>query len=511
MNIIFILSDQHNAKFLGHEGHPHVRTPNLDRMAAEGTRFPNCVCANPICTPSRTSFLSGQYPHNHGVYALSGPAPPGLPSLLSHARSHGFRTAAIGKTHCPEGWLEQHCDIFEDTCGTSVRGRSKEYERDLAEAGVLELEDHNQLPEYGERGRQSVDGRPSPLTFEQSQEGWVAHRSIAFMRDCQAQGHPFCLHASLPRPHQCTTPCMEYWDLYSGIDESWLPPNADWDLRGKSPALQKRSKRWREEPWPLLEPRDFDSARLRKLRGYLGAVSQVDAAVGRILDFLRSSGLDQDTVVVYSSDHGDYACEHGIMEKAPGICSDAVTRIPFIWWGAGVPAGEIQKGVVSATDTVQTLCSLAALPLMETADGIDLTPQLGRKASGDSERLGVTEFAWSKSIRRGNYRYVYYPESFFPELSPQGFGELYDLEADPWEMNNLYFDPAHRATVREFERSLLGWLITTTRPGGTLGANMMGHSVPESDQTREEFGQRVNADGKISPRYLPAAKDKNYL
>lgn len=102
-NVLFIVADQHNAKVLGCNGHPDVKTPNLDRMAAEGVRFENAITQNPICTPSRVSFFSGQYCHNHGYYGLSGPNPRGLPTLLGHFRRAGYRTSAVGKIHTD--WL----------------------------------------------------------------------------------------------------------------------------------------------------------------------------------------------------------------------------------------------------------------------------------------------------------------------------------------------------------------------------------------------------------------------
>lgn len=105
-NVLFILSDQHNAKCLGHKGHPDVKTPCLDKLAAEGVRFDNAITQNAICTPSRICFISGQYAHNHGYYGLSGPNPDGLPTLFGHFRRHGYRTGAIGKIHCPEYWVE---------------------------------------------------------------------------------------------------------------------------------------------------------------------------------------------------------------------------------------------------------------------------------------------------------------------------------------------------------------------------------------------------------------------
>ena len=368
-NVLFIVSDQHNAKVLGHVGHPDVRTPNLDRMAAEGVRCDCAITQNPICTPSRVSFLSGQYCHNHGYYGLNGPNPGWLPNVLGHFRGAGYLTAALGKIHCPAYWVEDVCDIFHDTCGTSIGGRSAAYTAFLRERGKEHLEDHGSLPEFGERGRQSMEGRPSPLTFDEAQEGWVANQAIAVMQRAIEEDRPFFVHASFPRPHQCTSPCQEFWDLY---DESalTLPPNADYEMVGKAPHLRRTAERWRQGDWTLFEPRTFEAGRLRKLHGYLGAISQVDAAVGRILDFLRHAGLAEDTIVVYTSDHGDYAAEHGIMEKAPGICSDAITRVPQIWWAPGrIRVGHVVTEIVESVDLPATLCALAGLPALETSVG----------------------------------------------------------------------------------------------------------------------------------------------
>jgi len=241
-NILFIISDQHNAKVLGHAGHPQVHTPHLDRLAAEGTRCTNAITANPICTPSRTSFHSGQYCHNHGYYGLSGPNPGGSPSLYGHARAHGYRTAAIGKIHCPEGWLEADCDVFHETCHSSVGGRSEAYSAFLGEREPLE--DHMALTEFGianrSQGRQKMDSRPSPMTFDECQEGWIANQAIRTMDQSIAAGRPFLIQASLPRPHQCTTPCQEFWDRYDGVELA-MPPNLDYDMEGarKAPTPRK--------------------------------------------------------------------------------------------------------------------------------------------------------------------------------------------------------------------------------------------------------------------------------
>lgn len=504
-NILFILSDQHNAKVLGHKGHPDVKTPNLDRMAANGVRFDNAISQNPICTPSRVSWLSGQYCHNHGYYGLSGPNPGGLPGVLGHFRRAGYRTAAIGKIHCPEYWVEDDSDLFHETCDSSVGGRSKEYAEYLEERGLTDLEDHVAMNEFGRRGRQTVEGRPSKVSYEDGQEGWSVRKAIEFMKGCADEGAPFLAHLSFPKPHQCYTPAEQFWNLY---DESKLalPPNADYDMEGKAPHMRESAASWRKRQWRLFEPKTFEAGRLRKLRGYLGNISHVDHAVGELLDWLRESGIDRDAIVIYSADHGDYACEHGIMEKAPGICSDAITRVPMIWqWPGRFAEGHAAEEIVETVDLTQTLCALAGLPPMETSDGKDISHLL-RGETGAAREIGVTEFAWSKSVRKGNFRLVWYPREMFADEYPEGFGELYDLETDPWEMRNLFFEPDCADTVRELQADLTDWLITTARPKTILPS--VQRNTPQSTS---RYSNAVNADGKINPDRIRESPKKNYI
>ena len=272
------------------------------------------------------------------------------------------------------------------------------------------------------------------------------------------------------------------------------------------------ARRWRESPWQLFQPKTFAAGRLRKLRGYLGAVSQVDAALGKLLDYLRASGQAKNTIVVYTSDHGDYAAEHGIMEKAPGICSDAITRVPLIWWAPGrIKPGRAVAEIIELVDISNTLCSLAKVEAMETSDGRDITPLFAGERSAD-ERIGLTEFAWSKSIRKGDYRLVHYPRAMFAQEYPTGFGELYDLAVDPWEMSNLYFDGSYREKVEELRAELLEWLITSTRPRTVSGVNSSRFDAPQLNRQRlQRYQTVVNLDGKINPKLLRAAKNKNYL
>jgi arylsulfatase len=504
-NVLFILSDQHNAKVLGHQGHADVKTPNLDQLASEGTRFANAITQSPICTPSRLCYLSGQYSHNHGYYGLSGRQPNGLPSLLGHFRQAGYRTGAIGKIHLPEYWLEDDCDCFREVYPGCSIGGAPEYTRYLAERGVLQDRDDEFYQEQPEKIAQSLDGRASRLKYADTPESWSARESIVFMQRAADQGRPFFCHTSLPRPHQVYTPSEPFWSMY---DERalTLPPNADYDMSLKAPHLRETAAWHRRGDWTLFEPRTFEAGRLRKLHGYLGCVSQVDCAVGEMLRWLRDAGLEQDTLVVYASDHGDYACEHGIMEKAPGICADAITRIPFIWrWPAHFPAGRVATQIVETVDVSQTLCALAGLEALQTSDGHDISHLL-RGGSGDVHTIGVTEGPWARSVRKGQYRLVYYPPQMFAQEYPGGFGELYDLSADPWEMRNLYFESSHQGIVQELKTDLLNWLVTTTRPATVLGLPPI-----SGPQTITRYENTLNRDGKIQPDRLKQARTRNYL
>jgi choline-sulfatase len=509
-NVLLILSDQHNAKFLSCTGHPDVKTPHLDRMASEGVRFDACTTANPICTPSRISYFSGQYVHNHGYFGLSGP-PTSLPNLFGHFRRFGYVTSAIGKIHCPAWWVEDQTDVFHETCNCSIDGRSKKYAAFLTERGKLEKEDHLLLSEFGPEGRQRMDSRCSDLTYEESQEGWAVSESIAFMKAAAEADQPFLAHVSLPRPHQCTTPSEPFWSMYKDLDPT-LPPNVEHEGPHRPPHLIHMYEAWKNPRHRMFEPKTYEAFRRRKIQGYLGAVSQVDHAVGQLLDFLRESGLAEDTVVMYAADHGEYVAEHGIMEKAPGICHDAVTRVPMLWWAPGrIAEGHEVSSVVETVDVANTACKLAGLEPMETADGADLCEELAG-GSGDADRCGLTENPWLKSLRKGRYRLVSYPRDFFPEEYPDGFGELYDLAEDPWEMRNLYFEAEYAPVVNELRQDLLDKLVQTARPTTVQGVgrdeSALKANKPErvpdleplpSWQSVERYQHRVNGDGKIHP------------
>jgi arylsulfatase A-like enzyme len=145
---------------------------------------------------------------------------------------------------------------------------------------------------------------------------------------------------------------------------------------------------------------------------------------------------------------------------------------------------------------------------LATSDGMDLSPLL-QGESGGGKRVGVTEFAWGKSLRKGDFRFVFYPRGMFPDEYPDGFGELYNLADDPWEMHNLYFEPVHRAKVEEMKAELLDWLVTSTRPTTVHGVNSS--PAPADPQVVARFKVWTHRDGKIGPNEIRQGAGGNYL
>ena len=486
---------------MGCEGHPQVLTPAMDRLSREGVRFTSAYTQNPICTPSRVSIFSGQYCHNHGYYGLSGPRPVALPSFLSHFRAHGYRTAGIGNLHTPDDprdWLEDHVDLFDDTFSSvdGVHQKSRWYD-DLKARGLFEAEDFRfgeAHPEY------FMEGMPSKLDFDDSQEGWCVRGAIRFMEECGDR--PFCMQVSLERPHQVFYPSRRFWDLYP--DDLALPPTLHQDPSGRPPHFRAAFDAFRRVRSPI-EPRGFEEVARRLWRGYLACITQVDHALGLLLGYLDRTGLADRTVVVYHADHGGYSGTYGIQEKAPGICSEAVCRVPFLWRLPGAAPelrGAVCRELVESVDLAPTISALCGLPAMESVDGRDLTGLL-RGAREAVRDVAVTEHPWSKALRWKQWRFVHYQPGMF---GAEDVGELYDLSGDPTESRNLYHDGSHQGVVQECRRRLLEWLIGTSRVATVW---------PAVDHSRRPYDYRTAGDGKeassAGPRLRAERGQLNYL
>jgi arylsulfatase len=495
MNILQIISDQHMARLMGCEGDRVVITPHMDRLAREGVRFSNAYTQNPICTPSRTSILSGQYCHNHGYYGLGGHAPQQLPSFLGHFKRAGYRTAALGKLHLPNhprDWAADDCDYFGEFMGSHPNSAFNAHARAL---GYFDEIDHGRIPEIP--GNQQWDARPSRLTFDQSIEGFTVSEAIRFMDEAASSGRKFCIQVSLFRPHQCYTPAKQFWDLYADLND--LPPMVDADVSHRPPHFQKMVEKFKGMKGSF-QPDDFLSFARRLWRGYLACITHVDHGVGLLLDYLDRTGRASDTAVVYHSDHGAYSGLFGIGEKAPGICSEAVCRVPMIWRVPGVSrAGHVSSQLVENIDLATTFASVAGTSPFTSGDGVDITPLL----QGEDRALrsvSVTENPWSKALRWDRWRFVHYQPEMF---DGQDVGELYDISTDPDETKNLYHSPEHAPIVEKSRRLLLEWLIRSTRiataftPNSPTSPATAKRSTPPARPRASKRDRETTSDARV--------------
>lgn len=511
-NVLMVIADQHHADLMGCANHAQALTPNLDRFARRGVRFTAAYCQNPICTPSRVSVLSGQYCHNTGYYGLSGPTPERLPSMMGHFKTHGYRTAGIGKLHLPhEGngnWLWQDLDRFADTY-ENARGQLglSDFLTELEARGLRDKEDSWHNPA---RAPMHHDAMVSEMPYEFTQEMWCAREALRFIDEGKtddAAPQPFCIQVAFQRPHHPLLPQQRFWDLYA--EDLDLPETFEQDPSHRPPHFQRMYQALRTKPWPYnAEGQDYRDGARRAWRGTLACVSQIDDVFGHLLQGLEDRGVLGNTIVVYHSDHGCYHTIHGIPEKAPGICSDAVCRVPMIWAGPAITQNHVSPGPVENVDIADTLASLCGLPAMDWTDGTDLTPLL-QGHDTPVKQLAVTENPWSKAMRWGKWRFVHYQRAMF---DGEDVGELYNLEADPGEARNLYHDPAHKDTVEDCRRRLLEWLIETTRVTTCFTAPQR-RLIPGSRQAVASYhtaadGKEVNTEGPASrlakgtPNYL---------
>ncbi len=456
-NILFLFSDQHNAKCLSCSGHAQVRTPNLDRLAAQGCRFEQAYTVNPICTPSRVSFLSGVYPSAHGYYGLYGAEPASsLTSLFRHFRSNGYRTGALGKLHTPRYWIERDCQFVYD--------EFVEYPKYLEGAGLYEKNDNRNFT--GNR-----DGEASALPFEHSCESALAQQTVRFLRNegepkDRGEDHaPWLAWVSFSRPHQPYTPSRPFADMYPPETVA-LPPVADGE---KKEVLSRRSA--------------TGTARLRQLvSAYYGLVSQVDHAIGMIMQELERSGELENTIIVYSSDHGDYAGEHGLIEKKGGISYRAITNIPLIVRlpaNAGFPRRHVSDAIIESIDVFPTLCELSGNDIPDTVQGRSFASILRGEPSRHRDSA-LTENAYRKSLTTKAWRYV-------ANLHPDQSDELYSMEDDPWELRNRIDDPSCADRVNILQRQLLDRVVRASKPVTVFTGGWHNH--------------RYDRDGRAKPHH----------
>ncbi len=500
-NILFITSDQQRADCYGFAGRP-VHTPHLDRLAAEGAHFDRCITPNLVCQPSRASILTGLLPLSHGVVDNGIDLRPevGERGFASALAAAGYDTAFLGKAHfatchtfartgTPEcvhtsaefdaSWFGpymgfRHVELmvlghwFRERRENISPPRGQHFERwAFAESGfsdVFELWAGETRPGVG-----AAQTWSSALPAALHSSSWCADRTIDWLNRRRREA-PFCMWVSFPDPHH-PFDCPEPWASLHHPDAVDLPVEGAKDL-DRRPWWHRASL---ESTPDLADPAllnfranlsrtpDQSEAQLREMTAnYFGMVSLIDHSVGRILVELDRLGLRDDTIVVYSTDHGDLLGDHGLYLKGP-TPYEALLRVGMIARGPGIPAGRRVSQPVSTLDLAATFCDYAGVGLEDGAQSESLRPLL-------EARPGATrDAAWSEwnvhASRCGvplELRTVRTAEAKLTLELGSGAGELYDLANDPHEMDNRFDDPGAARLRRELEDMI------RARPGRAL-------------------------------------------
>ncbi|MCZ6677494.1 MAG: sulfatase-like hydrolase/transferase [Candidatus Poribacteria bacterium] len=427
-NVLFIMSDEHGPMFSGTYGHPLVQTPNMARLAANGVTFNNAYCNSPLCMPSRMSFITGRYIHHVGTWDNATPLRSDAVTWAHLLRAAGYDVVLSGKQHF--GGLDQ------------LHGFRAQLARDLHAENRHGLFDWSNGTPPATRPWGGLEGAGPGTTAEIEVDDLAEEQALVYLRHPARKEQPWALNVSFIAPHFPLVVPQRFWDLYP-LDAIDLPEIPSGHLENQHPVY----KRMRS----MFGCIDFPETLVRRGRaGYYGLITYLDEKIGRLLDALEETDQLNNTVVVYTSDHGEMNGEHGMWRKSNFY--EASARIPLqIAWPGHLPAGRRIDEVVSLVDVTATLLDIAGAPQITPLDGDSLVPLMQGDAEdwkdeAFSEYLAHGVARPMAMLRRGRYKFNY---------SLGDPPELYDLQNDSNEFHNLAEDASHQAICEDLQARLL--------------------------------------------------------
>lgn len=477
-NILLITSDQHRFDHLGCLGTPGLRTPNLDRMAREGVHFNRGYVPCPICTPCRVSLLTGQYPSRHGAYSIGVTLDPfptqTLPTLLGAA---GYHTALFGKHHFVRRddevrhitgtrtpprdfwrqWRGPYAGFqeFQGNTGHNINNLPDMHYRVFLEAAGVDFMPwfHRARADYSrfETGRWEI-----PAEYHDST--WVAQVTNDYLRQRAGADEPWFCWASFQDPHE---PCICPDPWYSSVNPDELRLYEDY-REGEFADRHEIYRRMRESDFGSFDdghgfPSCFDDFERHgierdSLRATVGMVNFMDDRIGAIFRTLEATGQLENTLVVYTSDHGEMHGHHGLWGKGAAAYEDC-QRVPLLAWGPGlIPATGTTEALANLVDLPRTFLNFAGVELPTGLQGCDLSPVLRREQATVQDAVTI-EFRptydtfYQQTLVTASHKLVVYKDT--------DDGELYDLAADPDQYRNLWSVATSRDTRDALVRRLV--------------------------------------------------------
>ncbi len=495
-NILFIMTDQQPVSTIRAYGNPLIKTPNLDRLAREGTMFRNFHIAAFPCSPSRASFFTGQYAHTHGVETNDTPLSEDIPSLGNLYKAAGYQTAYIGKWHLggnmyatdpDERWSYRRGASYQrrvddptgfkfakdgpwrggedqPQCGFTDKwvGGWEQFRRHLREAGLGELlEKHKRLGNHN-MGTSGPEGTHihSLVPEEHHEAAFLCGEAEKFIRAQRDRSKPFCMVVSIYGPHSPVAPPQPWDSLYSAKDVP-LPDNHFDKLVNKPYGQRRNVECYKLRQWTEEQFRDY-------IARYWGYCSYIDDRVGRLLKSLEETGELDNTVVVFTSDHGDMVGAHGMILKLGACAYDELIRVPcIVRYPRAAKSGLSSDALVESVDVLPTLLALSGLRTPDTVQGRSFEELLRGNAASAKPSGGraasfreVVHSDWCNTgliVRTRDWKYV-------SNWKQGDLDELYDMNARPLEMNNLALEPAQADRVKQMRSLIATWLAESKHP-----------------------------------------------
>lgn len=420
-NILFILSDQHNPKIAGFAGNSVVRTPSLDRLATEGMTFDSAYCQSPLCVPSRMSMLTGQYCRTTGIYDNQDILPSNSRTFPRHFSENGYATCLIGKAHLNgeqfQGYQQRpYGDLFGQAHQPDPRRLPGNYAHGLGD-----------IPEQAGPSR-------IPLALTQTEITTAEAAKFLQTHIARSSHQPFLLSVHYDKPHFPINPPEQYFRYYEkrvDLSDHWRGEHGTDHLDSLVPFVREN---FVSEGYYTAD----EESHRRALAAYYGCVEWIDDSIGRLLDVVEYLGLASNTIVVYASDHGEMASEHGAWQKM--VFYEESARVPLIIRDpSSARAGARCDAPVGLIDLYPTLCDAAGISTPDSCEGISLASLIDGGEQATARECVFSESVLIKKpehagcmVRQGQFKYSYYLD---------GHDELYDLENDPGENRNLSENP----------------------------------------------------------------------
>jgi choline-sulfatase len=431
-NLVFIMSDEHNKRVLGCYGHPMIRTPNLDRLAARGTRFTDAYTNCPICVPARASFATGRYVHEVRCWDNAIAYDGSVPSWGHRLMDQGYRVISIGKLHYLDSNAKRNGFDEEILPLHIVNG--------VGDLLGLIRDELPRRPGSAKLGPEAGRGESEYTKYDRD----IAATTVKWLKSegMKRTDKPWALYVGFVSPHFPLIAPPQFYDMYPEDKVPW-PDMYEPEKRPRHPFIDAMRK-------CLCYDDAFDAPMVRRaIAAYFGLTSFLDDNIGRILAALEEAGLMDTTRIVYSSDHGDNLGTRGMWGKSTMYEESA--GIPMILAGPDVPAGNVCRTPVTLADGFPTFIqSLGAWPDPRDADLpgcslIEIARGFVPRRTILSEYHAAGAICGAYMIRHGKWKYIHYAS-----LPPM----LFDLEADPYERTDLGRDGRYQAVLAECEAAL---------------------------------------------------------